>query len=121
MPTNVFAMENESNIQNIASPKAGDVDINETNFPDANFRNYIQNYRNNINKDGDTVLSATEIQNATELTLFQQGISDLTGIKYFTALTTLKCASNQLTSLDVSNNTSLTILDCGDNQLTSLK
>ena len=28
--------------------------------------------------------------------------------------------SNQLTSLDVSNNTALTYLDCGNNQLTSL-
>ncbi|MEG1470123.1 MAG: X2-like carbohydrate binding domain-containing protein [Anaerovoracaceae bacterium] len=121
VPTNVFAMENESNIQNIASPKAGDVDINETNFPDANFRNYIQNSRNNINTNGDNVLSTTEIQNATELILFQQGISDLTGIEHLTALTKLECNGNQLTSLDVSNNNSLTRLNCTNNQLTSLK
>ena len=37
-----------------------------------------------------------------------------------TALTSLNCYSNQLTSLDVSNNTALTSLDCPNNQLTSL-
>ena len=37
-----------------------------------------------------------------------------------TALTTLDCRGNQLTSLDVSQNTALTKLDCKYNQLTSL-
>jgi Leucine-rich repeat (LRR) protein len=37
-----------------------------------------------------------------------------------TALTILWCDDNQLTSLDVSQNTALTILWCDDNQLTSL-
>ena len=37
-----------------------------------------------------------------------------------TALITLNCYSNQLTSLDVSNNTALTYLNCYSNQLTSL-
>ena len=37
-----------------------------------------------------------------------------------TALTTLLCIENQLTSLDVSNNTALTELDCSNNQLASL-
>ena len=35
-------------------------------------------------------------------------------------VTLLYCSSNQLTSLDVSQNTALTKLDCGSNQLTSL-
>ena len=37
-----------------------------------------------------------------------------------TALYTLDCSYNQLTTLDVSKNTSLTYLDCYNNQLTSL-
>ena len=37
-----------------------------------------------------------------------------------TALTSLECFNNQLTSLDVSKNTALTDLWCSDNQLTSL-
>jgi len=48
------------------------------------------------------------------------GISDLSGIEYFTVLTSLECSLNQLTALDVSKNTALTNLDCGRNQLTTL-
>ena len=35
-------------------------------------------------------------------------------------ITFLDCYNNQLTSLDVSNNTALTVLECNNNQLTSL-
>jgi Leucine-rich repeat (LRR) protein len=47
-------------------------------------------------------------------------IADLTGIGGFTALETLECNYNQLTSLNVSGNTALTSLYCNYNQLTSL-
>jgi len=47
-------------------------------------------------------------------------IADLTGIGGFTALETLECKYNQLTSLNVSNNTALNSLFCDYNQLTSL-
>lgn len=47
-------------------------------------------------------------------------LTSLKGIEYFTALTSLYCIYNQLTSLDVSNNTALTALYCYDNRLTSL-
>ncbi|MCF6279769.1 MAG: hypothetical protein L3J14_05415 [Flavobacteriaceae bacterium] len=48
------------------------------------------------------------------------GISDLTGIEAFTSIFQLICDNNQLTSLDVSNNTALFLVDCSFNQLTSL-
>ena len=38
-----------------------------------------------------------------------------------TALTSLYCSSNQLTALDVANNTALNYLDCYDNKLTALE
>ena len=41
-------------------------------------------------------------------------------IRYFRNLTSLTCYSNQLTSLDVSNNTALTEFYCNSNQLISL-
>ncbi|MBQ1440896.1 MAG: hypothetical protein IIZ08_03110 [Clostridia bacterium] len=41
-------------------------------------------------------------------------------IKLYGNITGLHCESNQLTALDVSNNTALTNLDCESNQLTSL-
>lgn len=56
----------------------------------------------------------------TELDLSNKGLTDLGGIEYFTGLTDLNIYSNNLTSLDVSQNTNLTELDCSYNKLTEL-
>ena len=68
----------------------------------------------------DDFVFTSSIDTVTSLSISALGISDLTGIEYFTALEQLFCDSNQLGTLDVSNNTALTILNCGGNQLTSL-
>ena len=47
-------------------------------------------------------------------------ITDLTGIQDFTALASLDCSRNKLTTLDLSKNTALTKLDCSSNNLTTL-
>ena len=60
----------------------GDVEINETNFPDDNFRTYVSE---NLD-DGDGTLSAEEIAEVTTISCSSKEISDLTGIAYFTAL-----------------------------------
>ncbi len=105
-----------------AANAAGDtvaesVEINETNFPDEIFRQYVVD---SFDKDGDGVLSAEEIAAVTKIDVDDKGISDLTGIEHFTVLNYLHCISNKLTSLDVSNNSVLINLHCGYNQLTSL-
>ena len=90
------------------------------NIPDVNFKAYLVGI-SMINTNGDTEIQVSEATafngaiNCNSLNIF-----DLTGIEAFTALTSLDCNSNQLTSLDVSNNTALTILRCSFNQLTSL-
>ena len=99
----------------IAVQSAG-VAIDNTNFPDANFRTIVKNF--DTNKDGN--LSDTEIAAVEKIYCTKKGITNLKGIEYFTALKKLKCFENQLTSLDVSKNTVLTYLDCYSNQLTSL-
>ncbi|MDE6476488.1 MAG: InlB B-repeat-containing protein, partial [Erysipelotrichaceae bacterium] len=93
-----------------------DVEINETNFPDANFRTVVKRF----DRDGDNVLSAEEIGSVTMINCNNQNIHSLKGIEYFAALRTLYCQNSQLTSLDVSKNTALRILYCDGNQLTSL-
>ncbi len=102
---------------NAAEVAAEDVEINESYFPDAKFRQYIAD---NFDKDGDGVLSAEEITAVTEIYVNKKGISDLSGLKYFIKLRALYCTDNQLTSLDVSNNTALQALWCYNNQLTSI-
>ena len=66
--------------------------INPTNFPDVNFRSFVAE---KYDTDGDEYLSNTEIAAVTELNCYNRGISDLTGIGHFTALTKLSCNANQ--------------------------
>ena len=90
--------------------------IDNTNFPDANFRNWVRT----VDSDGDNKLSDDEIATVTSIDLSYKGIKTLQGIEYFGALTKLSCNGNNLTALDVSKNTALTELNCLSNQLTSL-
>ena len=96
--------------------RADDIPINSTTFPDENFRNWAlaQDY----GQDG--VLTEAEIAGVTEINVYGKNIASLKGIEYFTALWSLYCQNNQLTSLDLSQNTALVSLSCQNNLLTSL-
>ncbi|MFD2540925.1 T9SS type A sorting domain-containing protein [Lacinutrix gracilariae] len=89
------------------------------NIPDANFKSYLVN-NNSINLNNDTEITVAEAQATTELLINGLSISDLTGIEAFTNLTRLDCYTNNLTTIDVSNNLSLTRLHCADNQIETL-
>ncbi|MEJ6598595.1 MAG: hypothetical protein QNL36_00620, partial [Crocinitomicaceae bacterium] len=92
----------------------------DVTIPDANFKALLV-ADNAINTNADNEIQVAEANAYTGLiNCSGLGISDLTGIEAFTALTDLYCYANQLTSLDVSSNTALTYLDCFANQLTSL-
>ena len=93
-----------------------DVTINETNFPDANFRNWLLSEP--YGSDG--VLTDGEIAAIITIDVSSNSIADLTGIEHLTALKNLYCIGNQLTALDVSHNTALIFLACNNNQLTAL-
>lgn len=97
--------------------KAAKVTINETNFPDEIFREYVLKQ---FDIDKNEVLSEDEIKNIKYINIDEGNIANLKGIEYFTDLVTLRCAWNQLTSLDVSQNPNLTDLWCNWNQLTNL-
>lgn len=73
-----------------------DIEINETNFPDANFRAYVnKQYGKNGVLPGSTVVSS--------MVLDRNSITDLTGLKFFPELTSLSCRYNTgLTSVDLS-------------------
>ena len=80
--------------------------INATNFPDANFRNYL------LGLYPKGYITQTDVNNCTTMNVSGKSISNLQGIKYFTALKELRCYNNPMTSLDVSGLTALTYLDC---------
>jgi hypothetical protein len=92
-------------------------------IPDNNFLSALIEL--GIDTDGDGQISNAEAEALSFLdvsgTYEASGeIQDLTGIKAFINLDSLDCGYNQLTSLDISNNTALEWLICWSNQLTSL-
>jgi len=102
-------------------------------IPDNNFKNrlLIANTANGIAKDengtniqidsnNDGEIQESEALNVYELYVNQALISDLTGIEAFTNLTLLYCYSNNLTAIDVSNNTNLVDLVCSSNNITAI-
>lgn len=94
-----------------------EVPIDEVNFPDVNFRNYVSK---NFDKDNDGIISQAECDTVKKIYVVNKDIASLKGIEYFTALTWLNCSENPLKVLDVSENTDLEMLACVGNELTIL-
>ena len=96
---------------------AGEVAIDEANFPDANFRSYV---KNEFDTDKNDKLSSAEIATVKKIEANNKGIKSLKGVGFFTALETLNCWDNELTGLDLSKNTALKELQCSNSKLQSL-
>ena len=94
-----------------------EIAVDSSNFPDANFRSYVAE---NCDTDQNGFLSDTEISAVGRLEIGYLGVTDLTGIEHFSALTYLECPCNNLTNLDLKANTLLTGLSCWGNQLREL-
>ncbi|AXG67857.1 internalin-J [Kordia sp. SMS9] len=90
----------------------------QTYVPDDNFEQAL------IDLGYDDVLddyvTTANINTVETLDVSSENIADLTGIQGFTALKNLKCTSNNLISLDVTQNTVLEILDFGLNNITAI-
>ncbi len=105
-----------------------DVVINETNFPDEDFRYYVKNehfYFINgvaVYPGADDVLTAAELATYKDMNVAynHNNIASLQGIEFFTNLNVLNCNRNKLTSVNLSNNKQLEWLIIYSNQLTSL-
>ena len=81
----------------------------DSRFPDYNFRKALDE------KYGDEYHNVSFY--LTEIDVPDSGITDLTGIEYFTKLVSLDCSGNQLESLDLSRCEKLETLDCRNNPL----
>lgn len=89
-------------------------------IPDPNFKSYLLN-NTSINTNGDAEIQVTEAASFSDsITVVAMGIQDLTGIEAFTNLIFLSVVNNQLTSLNVTQNTQLKELICAMNTLTVL-
>jgi len=91
------------------------------NIPDANFKAYLIEPLNGFDTNGDGEIQCDEAESFTGgmLPIFKS-ITDMTGIEAFVNVKNIFCQFNEITSLDVSNNTQLEMLYCQNNQITSL-
>lgn len=90
--------------------------INEKNFPDANFRDYIKTYI----ASGSNVLTVEKRSKVDTIKVEGENISRLEGIEAFPNLTELDCGNNSIQKLDLRQNPKLKTLKCNKNQLTQL-
>ena len=90
--------------------------INEKNFPDANFRNYIKTYK----AAGSDVLTVEQRSKVDTIEVEGKNISRLEGIEAFPNLKVLNCGNNSIQNLDLRQNPELEKLICNKNQLTQL-
>ncbi len=93
------------------------VSVDEQNFPDAVFRDYISE---NFDSNGDGVLSSAEIAQVKNIDLNAKGVSSLRGVEHLTALETLNCSNNPLTEIVFPNSATFKALTCYACQLPSL-
>ena len=103
----------------VTPPSGGgdSIAIDASNFPDPDFRTYV---KAEFDKDNNNSLSESERNAATVINVKDKLMETLEGIEFFPNLKELDCSINQLSALDVSQNTALEKLDCSTNQLTSL-
>ena len=125
LPVGAFAAEpgtepengNGVSAQADAAVPEGDIAINEKNFPDKNFRDYVAG---KWDKNHDNCFSPSEIAEATWISCDNKEISNLKGIEFFTNIWLLECYYNNLTTIDLSHNKNLSYINCHHNQLNEL-
>lgn len=82
------------------------------NIPDPNFKAFLLGI-NSINTNMDTEIQVSEANAFTGgIDCTNMNITDLTGIEAFTALKHLTCRNNDISSLDLTQNTALEKLNC---------
>ena len=113
------AAEQENGVSALADPAVpeGYIAINEKNFPDENFRDYVAE---EWDKNHDKYFSPSEIANAKWISCDNKEISNLKGIEFFTNIWLLECYYNNLTTIDLSHNKNLSYINCHHNQLNEL-
>ncbi|MEW7290840.1 T9SS type A sorting domain-containing protein [Aquimarina sp. 2304DJ70-9] len=92
----------------------------ETAIPDSKFEQALIDL--GIDSDGavNGVVSTEDINDVTDLNIFDKNIVDLTGIEGFESLEVLNCSNNRLTNIDISQNTQLVEFNCASNLLETL-
>ena len=88
-------------------------------IPDANFATYLQGLVPSAMSGNSLNITSTLVTTGIQAMTPSVNIANLSGIQYFTSLTSLNCSYNPLTSLPTLPN-SITFLACSGCYLTSL-
>ncbi len=88
------------------------VALDENYFPDKNFREYVKKF----DTDGDNYLSIAERESVSNIDCSKKAIRDLTGIGYFTELTSLWAYQNLISELDLTENIKLRSIHVNGNE-----
>lgn len=108
-----------SRILNLGEFLLGDYDVLENKELIAAIDNSTTKVSWIVNEDGTVTLNEDNwaaMQKKTVLSLNNKGLTDLSGIEYFTKLTSLECRRNNFTKLDLNKLTGLTSLNCSENE-----
>ncbi|EAD0917066.1 TPA_asm: internalin [Listeria monocytogenes] len=97
--------------------KAGQTQSFNDWFPDDNFASEAAAA---FEMQATDTISEEQLATLTSLDCHNSSIADMTGIEKLTGLTKLICTYNNITTLDLSQNTNLTYLACDSNKLTNL-
>ncbi len=104
----------------VTDEEISEIPITEEYFPDEVFRQYI---KDEIDTDDNEILSENEIKKTISISIVgpnkmgadeYPGLTDLSGIEYFTYITGLSIHNEPIDYIDVSNNTNLCSLVIGE-------
>ncbi len=102
----------------VFSEDCSSCDIEMTYIPDNNFEQAL------IDLELDNVLNDSvptiAVKNLTSLNVFSKNITDLSGIEDFAALEELYCYNNQISEINLSDNTNLKVLQVQNNSIYNL-
>ncbi len=132
----IFTAQNNANLTciNVDDPTAGYLSswtkdataqfgerCDETYVPDDIFEAHLEANGMGNGVANDDYVTTANIENVTNLSLFNLGVQDLTGIEGFASITNLGAHNNNLTAADLSSNTNLVHIQLENNtNLTSI-
>jgi|GEM_PF-6052970 len=88
-------------------------------IPDPNFELALINLGVDVAGIQDHIILESEAVAQTSLDIHSRSITDITGIEAFTSLTELSIWNNQISAIDLSNNTSIEGFYCNDNNISN--
>ena len=112
-----FTLNSGGTVKEVVFAKCPKIDSG--NFPDEVFRKYVIDHFDKAETDG-YLDPSSEGYVVEGMGVNGLGISNLKGIEFFPNLKNLDCSNNNITHLNLSQNTKLTKINCQNNQLVQL-